>query len=141
MRIFLGEEDEEVIESDSRFSKANYGSRKKFSIETAILEKRLIFDNSILSNKHTIYNLTDLQFYYDQQLANIRSIVEEAVERDWQVIKLFTKVMLNFKYYICISYGVSNTFYRGENYKLAGTRQGNKFSRDMYRDISYLIIK
>ena len=42
------------------FSKANYGLRRNFSIETAILEKRLILDNSIILMKPTIYNLTDL---------------------------------------------------------------------------------
>ena len=66
IRKYLRLESEELIESDKRFSKANYGSRKNFSIEIAILEKRLIFSNSILSNKHAIYNLTDLQSYYDQ---------------------------------------------------------------------------
>ena len=66
MRIFLGDEDEEVIESDSRFSKVNYGSRKNYSIESALLEKRLIFDSSILSCKLIMYNLTDLQSCYDR---------------------------------------------------------------------------
>ena len=44
MRIYLEDLDEEIIESDDRFSKSNYGSRKNYSIETAILEKRLTFD-------------------------------------------------------------------------------------------------
>ena len=61
MRIYLGEEEEEIIESDTRFSKSNYGSRKNYSIESALLEKRLIFDQSLLSCKLTIYSLTDLQ--------------------------------------------------------------------------------
>lgn len=77
MRIYLDDEIEEKIESDERFSKSNYGSRKNYSIETAILEKRLTFDNSLLSGKSTIYHLTDLQSCYDRQLANIGGIVEE----------------------------------------------------------------
>ena len=60
MRMYLGEEEEEVIEGDTRFSKSNYGSRKNYSIEPALLEKRLIFDQSLLSYKLTIYSLTDL---------------------------------------------------------------------------------
>jgi len=72
---------------------------------------------------------------------NIGSIIEEAVGSNYHAMKLFTKVMPNFQYYICISYGLSNWFYRGESYKLARTGQGNKFSRNIYRDISYLIIK
>ena len=65
MRIFLGDDIEEMIEDDNRFSKANYGSRKNYSIESALLEKRLIFDSIILTCKLTIYNLTDLKSCYD----------------------------------------------------------------------------
>ena len=76
MRIFLKAKDEELIEKDRRFAKANYGSRKNYSIETAILEKRLIMDRSMLSSKITACDLTDLQSCYDMQLANVGSIVE-----------------------------------------------------------------
>ena len=41
MRMCLGDEDEEMIENDTRFSKANYGLRKNYSIETALLEKKI----------------------------------------------------------------------------------------------------
>ena len=66
MRIFLNDGDEEKIETDKRFSKANYGSRKNYSIELAILEKRLIFDNSLLINKVNVYAMTDLESCYDR---------------------------------------------------------------------------
>ena len=36
MRIHLRADKEELIENDRRFSKSNYGSRKNYSIETAI---------------------------------------------------------------------------------------------------------
>ena len=65
MRIFLGDEEEEKIEKDDRFSKTNYGSRKNYSIESALLEKRVIFDNSMMSGNPTIYTITDLQSCYD----------------------------------------------------------------------------
>ena len=61
MRIFSSAEDTETIENDDRFSKANYGSRRNYSIETAILEKRLVFDHSMMNKKKTIKNLTDLK--------------------------------------------------------------------------------
>ena len=60
MRIYLPIQREEVIKNDNRFSKANYRSRQNYLIKSAILEKRLIFDNSLLTTKQTIYNLTDL---------------------------------------------------------------------------------
>ena len=66
MRIYLSDESEELIESDKRFLKSNYGSRKNYLIETAILEKGLTFDSSLLSNKLIIYHLADLQSYHDR---------------------------------------------------------------------------
>jgi len=66
IRIYLEDDEEEMIKLDERFSKSNYGSRKNYSIETAILEKRLTFDNSLLSSKLTIYHLTNLQSCYDR---------------------------------------------------------------------------
>ena len=79
MRKYLNSEDEELIEYDNRFSKANYSSRKNYSIEIAILEQRLIFNSSLLLTKPVIYNLIDLQSCYNCQLVNIRSILEELV--------------------------------------------------------------
>ena len=63
--MFLSSDREEIIENNNRFSKANYGSRRNYSIEIAILEKWLIFDYSMLTIKKTIYNLMDLKSYYD----------------------------------------------------------------------------
>ena len=107
MRIYLDLEGEELIKQDEYFSKVNYGSRKNFFIETAILEKCLIFDNSILSMKLTIYILTDLQLCYDRQLANIGGIVKESVGKNRKAMKLFIKTMPNFNYNICTGYGIS----------------------------------
>ena len=39
MRIYLGEDEEEIIKSDTRFLKLNYSSCKNYSIESALLEK------------------------------------------------------------------------------------------------------
>lgn len=66
MRIALNSDEEELIEKDDRFSKANFGSRKNFAITTALLQKRLILDNSLISMKHNIYTMTDLQSCYDR---------------------------------------------------------------------------
>ena len=82
MRMFLSIDEEELIEKDPRFSKANYGSRKNYLIETAILEKRIIFDYSILNMQNTIYTFTDLKACYNYQLTNLGSIIEESVEWD-----------------------------------------------------------
>jgi len=114
MRIYLDDDDEEMIESDDRFSKSNYGSRKNYSIESAILEKRLTFDNSLLSGKLTIYHLTDLQSCYDRQLVNIGGIVEESVGRDRKALKLITKVIPNWEHHLSTAFGISKKYYGGE---------------------------
>ena len=49
MRMFLVAEVEEIIEQDSKFSKVNYRLRENCSIETAILEKRIMLDYSALN--------------------------------------------------------------------------------------------
>ena len=66
MRIALNSKGQELIENDQRFLKANFGSRKNYSINTALLQKRLIMDNSLISSKHTIHTMTDLQSCYDR---------------------------------------------------------------------------
>ena len=71
-----------MIDSDDRFSSANYELRKNFSIKIPILEKRLIFNTSLLSLKPIIYNLTDLKSCYNRKLPNIGGIVEELVGRN-----------------------------------------------------------
>ena len=100
MRIFLGDEVEEMIENDDRFSNPNYGSRKNYSIESALLEKRMIYDNSMLSGKETIYTITDLQSYYDRQLAEIGGILEESVGHDRAAMKIISKVIPVFSFVV-----------------------------------------
>ena len=82
MRTHLDDEEDESIENDERFSKSNYGSRKNYSIESATLEKRLVFDNSLLVNKKTTCCLTDLKSCHDRQLVSIGGFIEESMGRD-----------------------------------------------------------
>ena len=46
IRVQLDPREEELIKNNNRFSKENYSLRKNYSIESAMLEKRLILDNS-----------------------------------------------------------------------------------------------
>jgi len=66
MRILVNNRNKYRIERDSRIAKSNYESRPRYSIDNAILEKWLIYDNSILIRKQTIHNMTDLQACYNQ---------------------------------------------------------------------------
>ena len=116
----LSSKDEELIEYDKRFSTANYGSRRNYSIESVILEKRLIIDNSLNTLNYTIYNFTDLKLYYDRQLPNLGSIVEESVVRKRKPMILYTKIMPKFRKYVSTGYGISCEYYGGEIKELAG---------------------
>ena len=60
MRMHLEDSEEEMIKSDDRSSKSNCSSRTNYSIETAMLEKRLTFDQNLLSAKLIACHLTDL---------------------------------------------------------------------------------
>ena len=101
------------IEEDNRILKGNYGSRSKYLIEIAILEKWLIFDLSIFNNVPHIHNMTDLEACFDRQLANVGSILEEPIGIERAVIKLIAKVLLIFERHICMSYRISSRYYRG----------------------------
>jgi len=74
-------------------------------------------------------------------LANIGGIIEESVGRDRAAMKLIAKVIPNLRHYIQIAFGISKSYYGGEKKRLAGTGQGNRFSGNICRDSSYLIIK
>ena len=95
----------------------------------------------MLSGKESIYTITDLQSCYDCQLAYIRGIIEESVGRDHAAMKLIAKVIPNWRHYVQTGFGISESYYRGENNRLAGIGQGNRFLGDICCDTSYLIIK
>ena len=65
IRVFLGLRNTNKIESSKRISKFNFGSRKNYLIDEAILKKRLIYDTSIWTEEPTVYLITDLSTYYN----------------------------------------------------------------------------
>ena len=66
MRIYVGGRNNEKIEKDNRLSQFNYGSRANYSIETAILEKRLMYDVAVRDGKPMLHNISDLKACYDR---------------------------------------------------------------------------
>ena len=118
------------IKVDNRVSKCNYGSQKNYLIESVILEKRLMHNNSRLLCKEIVYNLTDLQVCYNRQLANLARIAEESIGIERELIKLFIKVLSWFKHFICIGYRISEEYYGEPKNQTGETRQGIKLSSD-----------
>ena len=96
------------IEKDKRLSKCNYGSRKNYSIKLAVLEKRLICNHSKIKCEETAYNLTDLKAYYDRELLEIISIVEESTGIEREPVKLFVKILPKMQYFMSTGFGMSN---------------------------------
>jgi len=75
MRIYIGSRNNDKIESDERLFQFNYGTRSNYSIETAILEKRLMYDVAVRDGKPIIHNISDLKAYYNHQLPNLGCLV------------------------------------------------------------------
>jgi len=75
MRIYIGSRNNEKIELDERLSQFNYGSRSNYSIEMAILEKRLMYNVAVRDGKPIIHNILDLKACYDHQLPNLGCLV------------------------------------------------------------------
>ena len=141
MRIFIGGRNDDSIERDERISKFNYGSRKAYSIEEALLEKRLMYDTSIRDSQTMIHNISDLKACYDRQLPNIGGMVQESVGVERNAIILFQKVLPIMKHHVCTDFGISTKYYGHQNDKLGGTGQGNSLSGAICRDTSCIIFK
>ena len=109
-------------------------------IDEIILEKRLLYDSSIRTNKPYIYVMTDLEACYNRQLVNIGGIVEEAVGVNRNMIRTITKALLILKYYICTGFGISAQSYRSKEDPIGGSRQGNIFAGNMCCDKSGFIL-
>jgi len=134
-------QNKEVIESNQRISKCNYGSRTNYSIENAILEKQLVHNCSMLSGNITIHNMTDLKLYYDRQLPQMGSIIKESIGIERKPIKLIAKLLPVMKHHICIAHGASEKYYGRKQDKVAGTGQGYIVSGNICRDSSGFTIK
>ena len=121
MRIVLNDGEKERIELDKRFLKSYYGFRKNYAIESALLEKRIVFDNSLILCKKVIYHLIDLKSCYDWQLVNISALIEELIGVNKNRMQLMTKIILRLKHYISTAFRISEEYYGGEDQIIAGT--------------------
>ena len=79
------------IECNNRISKISFKSWLNYSIDTAILWKRLIYNISKLDRVLTAYNVTDLEVCYNKNLLNIRNIIQETIRIERPAIKLIAK--------------------------------------------------
>ena len=113
MRVFINKRTTLKIENGIRILKASYRSRSEDSIKDSILEKRLLSDTSTQNIELIIYNIIDLEAYYNKKSVNECRIVKEVARVDRLVIKLFTKVISRFEYQIYTNFRINDDFYRG----------------------------
>ena len=113
MRVFINKRIKLKIENGIKILKVSYRFRSEDSIKDSILEKRLLSNVSTKNIELIIYNVIDLEEYYDRKSVNVCRIVKEVARVDRLVIKLFTKVISRFKYHICTNFRINDDFYRG----------------------------
>lgn len=89
-------------------STCDYGSRKGYSIETALLEKRLMYDVRACNNENTVHNMSDLEACYDRQLPRIGGIAQEMLGVEHEPLKIFETILPIMEHYILTGYGISN---------------------------------
>ena len=121
IRIYVGLRNDRNIQKNKNISYFNFGSRKNYSIKSALLEKRLIYDSSKYNNEITIHLLSDLEACYDRQIPSIGGMVEEAVGVDRRAIMLITKIIETMRHHISIGFRISKASYGGPHEKLVGT--------------------
>ena len=138
MRIYLNDEEEELIKKDERILKSNYESRKNYSIESEILEKRLVINEILISYKPAIYYLVDWKLCYHHQLVNIEGLIEELIGKNCNIIQIIIKLIPRWKYYISIAHRISEKYYGGTECELAVTGQGNKCFLEMCVEIYHI---
>ena len=114
MRIFLGMRIEENYKNDKRTSNHNYGSRQDYSVESELIEKRLILNLAKREEKQVTCTISDLEACYDIQLPNIGGAFEESMRVNREVIKLFTKVLPRCKHFRNISWRESGALWGNE---------------------------
>ena len=68
-------------------------------------------------------------------------IVNKLVEKNWQAIKLFVKIIPYLKNCMSTSFGMSNKYCGGNDKNLAEIGKENKFLVDINKDASCMIIK
>jgi hypothetical protein len=107
MRILINIRNKFRIEKNKRIAKGNYGSRPHYSIEDIILKKRLVYINALMTGAKNIYNMTDLEAYYDRKLAKIDFIMLELVGAKRKLMQLLIKILLIMQYHAYTEYRAS----------------------------------
>ena len=128
MRILVSQRTSIHAETSPRLSKANYGNRKHYNIQTAILEKSLIHDLASVTHLPTIHYIDDRKSCYDRKLSEIGKLTERSFGMHRSEVSFLCRILKNFNHYLLTAYGISDNFYGGYYDQLGGTGQENVLS-------------
>ena len=126
MRICIDVRRNEKEEYYSRLSIYNLVSRKGYSLESLILEKRLMHDMRVCNEESMVYNMSDIEAWCDLQLPKIGGITEESLGIERKPMRIFKKILPVIKCHILTSFGISSSS-RGGKSNLHGAGKRNIF--------------
>ena len=141
MREFLRFRIKENYENEKRILKHDYGSRKGYSIELVLLEKRLIFDLVKKAEEVFSYTACDLESCYNIKFPDKGGIVEESMGSNRRSIKLSTKMLPKCKHCIGTTHSANIDYCGGSANDVGVTGQRNVLSSCVCRDTSCFIFK
>ena len=141
IRILVTQRTAVNAEKSSRLSTANYGNRKNFNIQTAILEKTLIHNIANSTHQPTIHYIDDRKSCYDRQLPEIGLLTQQSFGMHQREASFFCQILKNFNHYLLTACGISANYYGGHYDQLGKTGQENILSGEIYKNVTCLIFK
>ena len=96
-------------------SKWNSTSRKVNSIETALLEKMLMFDHAKKIEDANVRTILDLEAWNDWHMPELWVTKDELIEAKRKIMKLITKVLPRMENYAGVANVVGAKTHRDKN--------------------------
>lgn len=141
MRVLVTLRNSKRAEKSNRLSIYNFGNRKNFDIQTALLEKQLIKDSATVNNLPILHYLDDRQACYDRQLPDIGLLTERSFGMNVNEAVMLCDALKKFRHFISTGHGIACQSYGGQNDLLGGTGQGNILSGSICKNVSCLIFR
>ena len=100
-------------EASGRLSRANYGNRNGYDIQSTIFEKTLLHELTAYTKQSIVHFIDDRQACYDRQLPEIGLLVERSFGIHKTEAEVLFKTLKNFRHFLSSAYGISTEMYGG----------------------------
>lgn len=100
MRVLITLRNSERAERSDRLSCFNFGNRRNYDIQTAILEKQVIKDTANTLHLPIIHYLDDRQACYDRQLPNLGLLAERSFGLHEKEAHILCKILQKFRHHL-----------------------------------------